>query len=104
MSVMFSPRRVNTLPIFFDSRVLAAPIASSTSSPGINRATLRRTNLYLVARSHSHLFCEAANSSDRITLMNSSREEVSKFSDDILGQMAELLKRRLTRQKLRRRK
>jgi hypothetical protein len=36
----------------------------------MNRATLRRTNLYRDARSRNHLFWEAANKSDRMTLMN----------------------------------
>ncbi|HEV2246670.1 MAG TPA: hypothetical protein VGW37_08440, partial [Terriglobia bacterium] len=48
------------------SRLRAAASASPNSSPGMNRATLRRTNLYRAARSRNQLFREAHNKAPRI--------------------------------------
>src|ERR1700722_6761592 len=59
---MFSPRCVNTEPMPVEANACAAPRASSTFSPGMNRFTVRRMKPYRGAFSRSQALCEAISS------------------------------------------
>src|SRR5262249_10508327 len=69
MCVMFSPRRVRIVLIRDGTSAFAAPIASSTVSPGMNFTTDRRTNAFFVACSRIHRFVHAPRKADLITDM-----------------------------------
>ncbi len=69
MRVMFSPRRVRIELRPDGLRVLAASMASSTVSPGMNFTTERRTNFVFIARSRIHGLVDAQSNDFRITLM-----------------------------------
>src|SRR5687767_15988573 len=64
------------------ARSRAARSASSRSSPGMNRATDRRTKAVFVARSRSHALVEAARRTFRINDMGS-RARAGTSSQDV---------------------
>ena len=64
---MFSPSRVRIVLSPDGFSALAASIASSIVSPGMNFTTERRTNFVRMARSRSHGLVDAHNNDFRIT-------------------------------------
>src|SRR5580765_5200954 len=64
---MFSPSRVRIVLSPDGFSALAASIASSIVSPGMNFTTERRTNFVRIARSRNHGLVDAHNNDFRIT-------------------------------------